>query len=108
MLDSSTTINPLFLFHFLGLRHRVILQNKVSKDQKQGQTVHFAGREGCARCECSGFLIKCVCGTYTGYISLRYMAICIEEYTRCSNVHTPFKDAYRVESKPVEVRTRPL
>ena len=23
-------------------------------------------------------IIKCICGTYTGYISLNYMAICIE------------------------------
>ena len=28
---------------------------------------------------CSGFLIKCVYRTYTGYISLCYMAICIEK-----------------------------
>ena len=27
---------------------------------------------------CSGFLVKCVYGTYTGYIDLHYTAICMK------------------------------
>ena len=30
-----------------------------------------------------------------------------QEYTQCIDVHTPFRDTYRVGSNPVEVRTKP-
>ena len=37
---------------------------------------------------CSGFLVKCVNGTYTGYISLHYMAMCIKSIKSTHGVST--------------------
>ena len=40
-----------------------MLQNKVTRDQNQGQPVHFAkcgGKEGCARCEHIGEAVRLI------------------------------------------------
>ena len=37
--------------------------------------------------ECSGFLIKCVYGTYAGYISLQYMAIRMKSIKSTKSTH---------------------
>ena len=51
----------------------------------QGGLGDISNREGvyhASQSVHSGFLIKCVYGTYTKYISLHYMAICIDSTDR--------------------------